>query len=135
MVDLDADEDHPAAMAATPAARKRVVGVIVMFAPCRVGPWRSPRGCMQRKKRWGDSASPHDVIDDVTREGLEEPSFVGAAHRSCPGGHVELGEDALGVGAQRVERDVQLAGDLRPGELAVQKPEHLQFAIAQGAAV
>ena len=53
------------------------------------------------------------------------------AYRRGPGGHVELGEDALGVGAQRVERDVELAGDLRSGELAVEKPEHLQFAVTQ----
>ena len=59
---------------------------------------------------------------------------MAAAHRRCSGGHVELGEDALGVGAQRVERDVQLTGDLRSGELAVQKPEYLQFAVAQEAA-
>ena len=56
---------------------------------------------------------------------------MGAAHRRGPGGDVELGEDALGVGAQRVERDVELAGDLWSGELAVEKPEHLQFAVAQ----
>ena len=56
---------------------------------------------------------------------------MGAAYRRGPGGHVELGEDALGVGAQRVDRDVELAGDLWSGELAVKKPEHLQFALAQ----
>ncbi len=47
---------------------------------------------------------------------------MGAAHRRCPGGHVELGEDALGVRAQRIERDVKLTGDLWSGELAVKKP-------------
>ena len=58
---------------------------------------------------------------------------MGAAHRRGPGGHVELGEDAFGVGAQRVDRDVELAGDLGSGELAVEKPEHFQFAVAQRA--
>ena len=60
---------------------------------------------------------------------------MAAAHRRCSGGHVKLGEDALGVGAQRVERDIELAGDLRSGELAVKKPEHFQLTVAQGAAV
>ena len=103
---------------------------MIMFAPCRV--FRGGRrGMSATWKRRGDSASPHDVNDDVTREGLEEPAFVGAAHRCCTGGHVELGEDALGVSAQRVERDVKLTGDLWSGELAIKKPEHLQFAVAQ----
>src|SRR5829696_5440563 len=35
------------------------------------------------------------------------------------------------MGAQCVQRDVKLAGDLGSGELAVQKPQHLQFALAQ----
>ena len=43
-----------------------------------------------------------------------------AAHRCCTGGHVELGEDSFGVRAQRVERDVELARDLRPGEVITQ---------------
>src|SRR5215213_9787319 len=103
----------PAATAATPTALKRVVGVMIMSASCRLGPWRLPRGYLQPRKRRSDCASPHDVKNDVTPEGLEKPLFVGAAHCRCTCGHVELGEDALGVGTQRVDRDVQLAGDLR----------------------
>src|SRR4030095_11506865 len=57
----------PAATAATPAARYSVLGVMVMSAPCRVGPRRSLRRYQQRRKRQGDPASPHDVIGDVTR--------------------------------------------------------------------
>ena len=34
----------PAATAATPADRMRVVGVMVMSVPVLVGPWRVPRG-------------------------------------------------------------------------------------------
>ena len=56
---------------------------------------------------------------------------MGAAYRRRTSGHVEFGEDALGVGAQGVDGDVKLTGDLWPGELAVKKPEHLQFALAQ----
>ena len=37
----------------------------------------------------------------------------------------------LGVGTHRVVRDEELAGDLGPGQLTVEQPEHLQFAVAQ----
>src|SRR3712207_801719 len=57
----------PAATAATPAARKRVVDVMAMSGSLSGGPWRAPRVCLQGKKGRGDLTSPHDVIDDVTR--------------------------------------------------------------------
>ena len=39
--------------------------------------------------------------------------------------HLELREDVPGVGAQRVERDEQPAGDLRSGQPGVEQPQHL----------
>src|SRR5687768_9621684 len=56
---------------------------------------------------------------------------MSAAHGGCPRVDVQLGEDALGVSTQRVERDVELPGDLWPGQVAVEQPEHLQLALAQ----
>src|SRR5829696_5136447 len=58
----------PAATAATAAPRKRVVGVMVISLPVWFYPWRPPRVCLQRRKRRGDCASPHDVNDDVTQK-------------------------------------------------------------------
>ena len=62
---------------------------------------------------------------------LEESVLVGLAYGGGAGLDVELGEDALGVGAQGVQGDVELIGDLRPGELGVQEPEDLDLALAQ----
>src|SRR5690349_7750388 len=61
----------------------------------------------------------------------DEAAFAGAEHRRPAVGDVELGEDVLGVGADRVVRDEQLASYLRPGQLAVEQPQHLDLPVAQ----
>ena len=58
---------------------------------------------------------------------------MGLADGGGAGRDVELGEDALGVGAQGVQGDVELSGDLWSGEVGVQEPEDLDFAPAQRA--
>jgi hypothetical protein len=37
------------------------------------------------------------------------------------------------VGAQRVQGDIELTSDLWPGELGVEEPQNLDFALAQRA--
>lgn len=56
---------------------------------------------------------------------------MGAAYGGHPGVDVQLGEDAFGVGTQGVERDVELAGDLRSGQIAVEEPQHVELAVTE----
>src|SRR5688500_11881788 len=76
---------------------------------------------------------PRRVCDWSTKAGpeLEQPAFPSTVHGGCPRLGVELGEDALGVGAERVERDVELARDLWSCEFTVEQPEHVELAPAQ----
>src|ERR1044072_912168 len=115
---------RPDTTAAMPAARVRVVGVTVMSGSFRHFA-AVPRGISDGRNERGDRTSH----DDVTGWGrsLHQAAFPRAQHRGAPAGDPELGEDVLGVGAQRVVRDEQLAGDLRPAELTVEQPQHLQL--------
>ena len=51
--------------------------------------------------------------------------------RGPAAGDVQLGEDVPGVGADRVVGDEEPAGDLRGGELAVEKAQHLELPLAE----
>ena len=77
-------------------------------------------GQPEATEAWGDSASPSLVIDVVTPRGLRKPSdqalLLAMAHRFPPAVDLELGEDAFGVGAQGVDRDKELPGDLRSAQ-------------------
>lgn len=80
-------------------------------------------GCREQPEAteaWGDSASPSVVIDVVTPRGLRRPSnqalLLAMAHRFPPVVDLELGEDAFGVGAQGIDRDKELSGDLRSAQ-------------------
>jgi hypothetical protein len=56
----------PATTAAAPAARVRVVGVMVMSGSLFRWSVAGAAGCPERMARCGDRASPHVVTDDVT---------------------------------------------------------------------
>ena len=56
-----------------------------------------------------------------------EAQLVGPADGREAIGHAELAEDALRVGSDRVERDDQLGGDLRTGELGPEQPEDVEL--------
>src|SRR5688572_4685281 len=122
----------PAATAAAPAPRVSVVGVMVMSGSSIRGSVADAAGCQEPRDHQGGRASPDDVIGDVTPgAGLEEPTLPGASYGGRPAVDVQLGEDALGVGAQGVEGDVELAGDLGSGQVAVEEPQDVQLALAQ----
>ena len=55
----------------------------------------------------------------------------GSTYRGAASIHVELGEDVLGVRAQRVHRDVQVPRDLRPAELGRQQAQDIALAFAE----
>src|SRR6478735_1793611 len=124
----------PAAAAAMPAQRVSLFGVMVMSGSLFGSPRRVPRGYLEPRSGRGPAASPHDVIHDVTSgpsQGSQNAVLVGSAYGGSPRLDVELGEDALGVATQGVQRDVELVGDLRPGQLGVQQSEDLDLAPAQ----
>src|SRR6185312_1835047 len=84
------------------------------------------RNCPARAgPRWARYASSR------LPDGLQEAEVGGAADGGLAGVDVQLGEDVLGVGAQRIDRHEQLTGDLRPGEFGREQPEDLELAVAQ----
>ena len=82
------------------------------------GPAAGAAGWLEPRDGRGDRASPDDVTDGVRSAEpcaavYSRPRSRARRDRRPAAGDVELGEDVLGVGAQGVVRDEQLAGDLR----------------------
>src|SRR5215217_2381473 len=108
----------PAAAAQTPAAwgeagRRDRHGEVPFSLGLVAG--RMSDGVQDGRNRRGAGTSPHDVTrgcDFRASGGLEQTEIGSAADGGRPSVHVELGEDALGVGAQGVDRHEQLACDL-----------------------
>jgi hypothetical membrane protein len=61
----------------------------------------------------------------------QQPQFPGAPHGRGPVTDTELGVDAADMRADGVRRDGQLAGDLGPGQVGRQVPQHPQLARAE----
>src|SRR3954453_16228638 len=62
---------------------------------------------------------------------LPQSQLGGSLYGGAPGVHVELGEDVLGMAAERVDGHEELLSDLGPGQGGGQQPEHLQLPVAQ----
>src|SRR6267142_2042101 len=61
----------------------------------------------------------------------EQSQLASAVDRLGAAVHAELGVDVAHVRLDRAERQVELAADLRGGEVARQEAEHAQLALAQ----
>src|SRR5271165_5073747 len=71
------------------------------------------------------------VLTVLTADGCEEPELAGTTDRRGAIGGTELGVDAADVRADRVRRDRQLAGDLRPGQVRRKIPQYPELARAE----
>ena len=74
----------------------------------------------------GDSAS-HCLRSEQTK-------ITSAHDRIASSRYVELSKDALGVGFDGVERDVELFADLPLGQICTQQPEHSELSIISSSA-
>src|SRR5580658_273291 len=61
----------------------------------------------------------------------QQPQLPGALHSRGPVPDLELGIDAADVRADRVHRDGQLAGDLRPGQVRREISQHPELSWAE----
>ena len=100
------------------------------------------------RSRCGEWASPHLVSALVNSSGrpreLGSGSGTGSAgvvaqqaqagrfaNGFAPVGDAELGVDVAGVGAHRVDRDAELAGDVRPTQITLEQPQDVELALAE----
>src|SRR6478752_3043317 len=105
---------RPPVIAATAAAFVSVLVVMAISCSLVLSSAAQRRSWTQRRNRRGDEASPDDVIERVIRPRrgrLQQAAFAGPEHRGPSAGDAEFGENVLGVAAERVAGDEQLAGD------------------------
>ena len=101
--------------------RERVgEGIDVTWSVCADDP--APAECAELADRF---------VAGTCGASAQEAELVRAGDSVAAGGHAELREDVLRVGPQGVDRDVQLAGDVRAGEVAGEEAEHLELAVAE----
>src|SRR5580692_4365472 len=110
--------------------------------PARPGRQRRPARQDQQRvapgswPRWWRPAAPATPMRSValtmlTAGGCEEPQLAGTPDRRGAIYDTELGVDAADVRADRVRRDGQLAGDLRPGQVRRKIPQYPELARAE----
>jgi LuxR family transcriptional regulator, maltose regulon positive regulatory protein len=78
-----------------------------------------------------DPASRWTGLAGATGGGREQAQVAGPGDRLGPVVGAELGVEVAHVGLDGVDRDVQLAGDFRPGQVGRQVAQHAQLAVAQ----
>ena len=68
---------------------------------------------------------------DVPGRQSDQAKITGARNGVVSGRHVELPEDALGMGFDCIEGKVKVLGDLPLGQIGTKQPEHSELSIAQ----
>src|SRR5690242_6422908 len=123
----------PAAAAAAPAALVRLLLVTFMVAPGSRWRTRCPADVPDARSRLGEATSQDDVIGLVILPGgrLQQAELACAGDCRPAGVHPELGKDMPGVRAEGVDGHEQPAGDLGPGQVGCEQPQHRELALAE----